>query len=484
MRWLPLLAVAIVGCSGGDPAPLVEYPDPPAPALPAEDDAGKDGAAPADAADDASEPLAGKKLLATNVSLEGVTTDGHLVLFVEDDLAVWPRGASAPVTVAKDYDFGFDSRLVRGRFVGAWLGAAPGATPLVIWSAKAGTETLAPLAFRDAIYARPASDDLAYLAPGASFLKRHVRATTAGAGAGVTVVEDLDSGLTNSACRPTVAYGAAALVVAGCTGGATTPRVATFALDGSGVAKVVLDASAPGLWLDRAGARAVVQTAGASSIRALAGAAAPVPLDTPLRQAGFSADDTKIIYRRADGKIRRANTTAPTSPVDLLDEALAILAMSSDARFVVAATSGDPSRDDSDLVVADATSPAAAPRTLAAEKAALIGLSRSGDRVVYLKGRGLALAGELEVALLPGGAPVRLSEDAMRVAFDGDVVYWQELDAATKTNVLKAARVTAPKTVITIDDGLDPLTAHAVRAGDALFVGSKHGLWEYPALAP
>jgi hypothetical protein len=483
MRLVALLATVIVACSAADPDPLVEYPDPPAAALPIPaEDAGA-AAPPADLTPDAAAPISGKRLLDKNVMLEGRTTDGHLVLFVDDDLAVWPVGAPAPVIVAAAYDFGFDSRLTRGRFVGAWLGESPGATPLVLWSQKGGVETVAPLSFRDAIYPRPSSDEFAYLTPGAGILHRHVRATTAGSGAGTLVVENLDSGVTRPACRPTVTYAGERLVVAGCTARETIPRVATYATDGSGTISIVLEASAPGLWVNRAGTRALVQTSETSQIRALTGSSPPLPLDTPVRQAFFSADDAKVVYLRPDGKVRGASTSAPAAPLDLLDDAVAVLRISNDARYVVAASSGDPSRGESNLLVVDATSPGA-PRTLATEKAALVGLSRSGDRVVYLANRGTLLSGQLEVAVLPDGAPVRLSENAERVVFDGDVVYWQEYVKAKKANVLKAARVTAPEIILSVDEGLDPLTAHAVIAGEKLFVGSKLGLWEYPALAP
>ena len=48
--------------------------------------------------------------------------------------------------------------------------------------------------------------------------------------------------------------------------------------------------------------------------------------------------------------------------------------------------------------------------------------------------------------------------------------------------MLKAAKLSSPSNIITIDEGLDPLTTQVTVVGEKLFVSSKLGLWEYPAL--
>ncbi len=477
-----LVTAAFLGCSSAHDAPVVEYPDAGSPEDGPKGDAAAGPLADADAAAaDGALPVTAKQLLTGSVFIEGVTSDGSLAFDDGKDVKVWPAGAAGPVTVVADYDPGFDSLLIRGRFVAAWLGNATGALPLTLWAKTGGVQTVAPLTYRDSIYPKNAADDFAYTAPAGDILHRNVWATAAGQGAGTKIVASLDMGLTNAQCRPTITWTMAALLVAGCANGATTARVGVYALDGSGLTATVLDASAPGLWPNRARTQALVQTTTSSSIRALAGGSAAVPLDGPVKQALFSADDAKVVFLHNDGKVKRAATTAPAAPVELLGAALSVLAMSPDARFTVVATTGDVAKASSDLVLCDATTPGIT-RTLAAGTAALMGLSASGTHAVWLADRGLGLEGTLYAALLPSGVPQKLSVLASRVTLDGDVVYWQEFDHVAKSNVLKAAHfTTAAASVVQIAQGLDALTAHTVVVGKNLFVASKLGLWQYPA---
>jgi hypothetical protein len=485
MRRAVLAVLMLAGCSGSEGDPLVEYP--PASSDPGTDPAPERGSPtpdpPVDAGRDAPEPIVGKKLLSSNVMLEGATTDGHLVMFEDADLKVWPDGASAPITLQKDFAFGFDSRLVRGPLVATWIGEDVAMPPLSYWTKASGVQTIAGETYRDAVFPRTGAPEFAYLVKGSTALKRNIRVTKPGAGPGTTLVTNLDLGYPNDACRSTMAFVGSELLVAGCPNGGSTPRVAVYPLDGS-APRTLLEGSAPGVWVNNARTRALVQTASASSIRPVSGLGANVALDGPIRQATYSKDDAWVVYRDATGKVKRAKTTAPASPVELASAALTILHVSPDARFIVIATKGDASKASTDVVVLDASAPAAPPRTLADDSAASFGLSSDGTRLVYIAPRALSLAGPLYVVELPSGAPQKVSDGAERVVFAGDIVYFQEFVKASKSNVLKAVRVATPQNVITIDQGLDTLTARAMVVGKRLFVGSKVGLWEYPALTP
>lgn len=474
--------MVVSACSGSND-PVVEYP----PASSDPDSLPSDGGTQPndptkDAGRDAPEPIVGTKLLATPVSLEGNTTDGHLVFFEKADLKVWPEGASAPVQIKADFDTGFDTLLVRGRFVATWTGESVLPGPMTYWSKASGVQSILGETYREGLFPRSASDEFAYLVKGSTSLRRTIRVTKAGVGPGTALVPNLDMGYPNQECASTLSFANADLVVAGCPNGGTTPRVAAYPLDG-GASRTLLDGSAPGLWTDHAKTHALVQTTSASSIRPISGSGASVSLDGPIRQAAFSQDDAKVVYRDANGKVKRASTTAPPSPVELADGVMSILAVSSDARFVVFATSGDVGKGETDLRVVDANAPGA-PRTLAPDKAASFGLSSDGTKLVYIAPRGLGLEGPLYVVTLPGGTPQKLSDAAERVVFANDVIYFQEFDKPSKSNVLKAARISAPASVVTVDQGLDALTARAMVVGTRLFVGSKLGLWEYPALSP
>ena len=223
-----------------------------------------------------------------------------------------------------------------------------------------------------------------------------------------------------------------------------------------------------------------MQTAAASSIRAVSGLGANVALDGPVVQAAFSKDDTKVVYLTAGGALKIAASTAPASPAALATGVLSILATSADARFVAFATKGQPSSDDSDLLVVDTTAPGT-PRSLATDKAIAYGFSADGTKLVYTAPRGLGLSGPLYVVGLPSGIPQKISDEAERVIGSADVVYFQEFVKATKTNTLKAVKLSDLANVITVDQNLDALTAQAMVVGKKLFVGSKLGLWEYPA---
>lgn len=475
----------IAACSGSSGDPLVEYP--PASADPGTDPSAdgsttpgtdEDGGAP-DARSDAPEPIVGKKLLATSVFLEGRTSDGHLVFFDGPDLKVWPDGASAPVTIQKDFEHGYDSMVVRGRFVATWLGENVATPPLAYWAKSSGIVNIPGDSYRDALYPRASADDFAYLTKGSSSLRRNVKVTKAGSGAGTTVVSNLDLGYPNDACRMTITFVGDELLVAGCPNGGSIPKVSVHSLDGT-ASRTLLDSSAPGMWVNSARTKVLVQTASASSIRPLSGLGANVALDGPILQAAFSKDDAKVVYRDTTKKVKRASTTAPASPVELASGALDILDVSSDLRFVVYATKGDPSKSDSDLVVADANTPGTS-KVIAPDKAVSFGISTDGTKLVYLAPRELSLRGPLYVVTLPNGTPQKISDVAERVLFTGDVIYFQELVKATKTSTLKAVKLTDVGKTITIDQNLDSLTAHIQVVGKKLFVASKLGLWEYPA---
>lgn len=483
---LGLFALACVAaCSGANEAPFAEYPplsDPPAASDPV-GDPGRDGGS--SSKDDASapEPAAGKKIADGAIFFEGVTSDGALVYQRDADLMVWPNGAAAPIRLVQDHSSGEDVLVVRGRFVAVWLGDEIGASSSpIVWAKTGGVQSVAPEIEQYGLYPKAAADEFAYVSPGASTFRRDVWVTNAGGGAGTKIVSGLDVGYPRKECGYTIAYAATGLVVAGCPNGTTTPKVAVHALDGSSSSKTILDGSAPGVFFNRARTHAVVQTSAASSIRSLSGIGAPVPLDGPVVQAVFSADDTKVVYLGADKKVKRAAASSPASPVELAPSALAIRAASPDLRFVVVATKGDLSKNRTDLVAIDVTAPSSA-RTLVQQNGVFVGSSKSGAQVVYLDDPGSEYADPpLRVAALPAGAPITLSPASARELVADDVVYWQEFVKDEKWNVLKAAKLSSPSDVVTIDEGLDPLTAQMVVVGKKLFVASKLGLWEYPAL--
>ncbi len=479
---LPIASVA--GCGSSDDEPFVEYPDGGNPADEAGSEASTtDSNAPTDGGSDAPGPIVGTQVLTTPTFIQGATSDGNLVFDDGKDLKVLKGGSLVPTTLVTDFDVGTDSLVVRGHFVAWWLDGATTASPLGLWSKSGGVQTaVAAATYAEAIYAKPGTDDFAYAGPSTNSLHRDLWATTAGLGAGTKVVPGLDTGVIEAGCRYTIAWSPTALVVAGCANGAAAASVTVFATDGSGLVKTLLAGSAPGLWLNRARTHALVQTATASSIRPLTGAATSVAIDGVIRAAAFSSNDAFVVYRGADGVVKRASTTAAGAPLVLMPSAISLYAVSEDARFTLAATTGNIAMNDADIVLADATTPGTI-RTLA-QHAAFVGLSASGTSAVWLQELGLGLEGALYVASLPSGAPHKLSPLAERVEMVGDVVYWQEFDKAAKSNVLKAARVATPSNVITIDHGLDALTAQTLVIGKSLFVASKLGLWGYPALTP
>ena len=480
---LASLAALGAGCGSADDEPFVEYPDGGGAADGAGNESSRDANTPVDGGTEAAGPIVGKQVLTTPTFIQGATSDGNLVFDDGKDLKVLVGGSLVPTTIVTDFHVGDDALAVRGRFVASWLGSVAAKLPLGVWSKASGQAIVAPLTYAEAIYAKPGSDDFAYAAAATSSLRRDLWVATAGLGAGTKVVPGLDSAVIDDACSYTIRWSPTALVVAGCANGAATASVAVYATDGSGIAKTLLSGSAPGMWLNRAGTHALVQTTTTSSIRPLAGAATSVAIDGPVRAAVFSSNDAFVVYRGADGVVKRASTTSASTPLVLVPSAISLYAVSEDARFTLAATTGNLDAFDADVVVADATTPGTV-RTLA-QHAAFIGLSASGKSAVWLQElSGAGLEGALYVASLPSGAPQKLSALAERVATVGDVVYWQEFDKAAKSNVLKAARAATPSNVITIDHGLDALTAQTLVIGKSLFVASKLGLWGYPAVTP
>jgi len=476
-----LVLVASASCSSKADDPVVAYPPGAAPGEGPPPPATASGPAkPSTPSVDS--PRNGQELLDHPVTIEDVTTDGDLVFIDGADLDVLPVKATTPTVVVRDYDSGHDELLVRGRLVGAWVGDDPRPSAITSWTAASGVKVNGPVAARLALYPKAGSETFAYGGSTPSLLSSHLWVTQAGGGGGTRVVTNLDSGLTNEACKPAITWAASELLVAGCPNGTTMPRIALYAVDGSGSSKTILEGSAPGVWVNHARTHALVQTSSAADLRSLSSAPAPLAIDTPVVQAAFSRDDSKLLYRRADGKVRRASTTAPGVPLDL-GTSIGMLGYSPDARFVVYATKRDPSTKRTTLVVVDASAPGA-PVVAAQENAAYFGMTSDGAAVLFQ----IAVDGSSKEPLIvlrtDGGAPVTITADARRVVFDGEVVYWQELDAATKTNVLKAARLSAPGTVMDVDRGLDAFTSTVVRAGDRLYVGSKLGLRMYPAIKP
>lgn len=471
---------AVVGCSTAHEEPLVEYPDVESPTESAPEGGVVDARArDAEPGEDAQPSLGGTPILTGPVFIRGVTSDGTLVFDHGDDLKVLPAGSST-TTVLTDYDPGFDSLLIRGRFVATWPGAPTAAVPLHVWGKVSGNQTISPRTSAFSFYPKSATDDFAYATPGSDALHRDVWVTKAGAGEGRRIVTDLDTGVVANECKATVAWTETSLLVAGCPDRGTTPKVTVYSLDGSGTATTLLDGSAPGVRMNHARTEVLVQTKTASSIRAIGGNTAPKALDGPVVDAFFSGDDALIVYQLSSGSVKRASTKSPVTAVELAPDAREIYAVSSDARFAVVRTGDDKSRN---IVLYDATTPNA-PRTLAAENAAFIGLSASGRHAVWLANCGVGLEGTLYVAALPSGIPQKLSELAARVLLDGDIVYWQAFDASSKSNSLKAVRLARPEEIVSIERGLDALTSQAVVVAESLFVGSKFGLTQYRALIP
>ncbi len=480
--------VALAACSRADEEPLVAYPTSPG----AETD--RDGVAPTPPSSTATplpparppveEPVVGQKLWPEPTWVEGVTSDGHLVASRDRDLVVLPGGATQPEILVKDYDSSYDEVGVRGRVVSIWLGDDVFPSPVTTWTKAGGLVPGGPVAMRGALYAKPASETFAYRGKGTTSFRSTVAVVALGQAEPVTVITNLDDGATQPACRPSFGWAGNDIVVGGCVDGGTAWRVARYATDGSGTKATILDAAVPGMWPNNARTRIIVQSQAGSSIRSLGGVGADVDLDTTLRAALYSADDSKVVYVRSDGKLRRAATTAPVSPIELGAGALALFAISGDARFAVFATKRDTSTTRTDVVVADAQTPAAAPRVLAPEKAIFHGITTDGTAVVYQTTTDAAAMGPLFVAPLAGGAPVQVSAVAQRVVAGGGVVYYQEWDKPTRTMSLRAARVRAPASPIIVEPSVDPLTASVTLAGDTMFVASKLGLVVYPAVKP
>ncbi len=479
-----LLAAA---CASPNEEPLVEYPpgpaegasaDPTNPGGGGEGDPTKPKPTPAAPPD---EPMVGTKLWDGVTWFEGVTTDGHVVMTKDDDLVVLPAGATQPTLLVKDYDSSYDMLVVKGRLATAWLGDDVLPSAITTWSAAGGLKSGGPVAMRGGIYPKPASEAFAFRGKATSATKSTLGFLLPGQTTPTTLLTTLDNGVIEPACRPTIAWANDALLVGGCTDATLTYRVELYATDGSGSKTTILDGAASGVWPNRARSKVVVQTAAASSIRPLNGVGAALPLDTQLRSVVFSADDSKVVYLRADGKVRRAATTAPVAPVDL-GNAIALLGTSPDARFTAYATKRDASSERTDVVLADATNPTG-PKTLAAEKAIFHGFSTNGAALVYQTTPDIGATGPLFVQPTNGSPAVKLSDEAQRVLFDGDVVYFQEFVKASKTNVLKAAKISAP-TPIVVEASVDPLTTQTALAAGKLFVANKVALWSYPALKP
>lgn len=484
-----LLAIsAVVACSKADDPLPPEYPPPsgaPQSELGRSDAQGDQGSPRSPVGDRRTEPAVGRKIATGSISLEGATGDGALVFLQDSDLMVWPAGAAAPLPLVRDYRVGEDSLLIRGRLVAAWLGEDVRPSSPTLWANTRGVRTIAAKVPRGSIYPSPSSDELAYLTPSTSVLRRDVWATNADGGPGARVVSGLDTGLVDKQCRPTITYVTSGLVIAGCPDGSTTPKVTVYALDGSNAARTILEGSAPGVFVNHARTRAVVQTPTTSFIRPLHDLSAPTPLDGTVARAWFSSDDSKLVYLDGDGRVKSASTSYPASPVELLGAAVEILSVSPDARFVLVATKADLSRGRSDIVAIDASARGpTSSRELIAHGGTLIGTSNSGEVAVVLGDPGDGFDRPLSVVPLPSGASHRLASGAQRVVVGHDVVYWQEFVASERSNVLKAARLARPGDVIELDRGLDALTAQPMIVGDRLLVGSKMGLWEYPVLAP
>lgn len=481
-----LALVSIVACSRADEEPFAEYPAPPGGEVDREgvSPAPSTSATPTPTPPPAPEPIVGQTLWTEPTWVEGATTDGHLVATRDRDLVALPAGATQPELLLKDYDSSADEVVVRGRLVSMWLGEDVFPSPVRTWTKTGGLVPSGPVSMRGVLYAKPSSETFAYRGKATSSLRSTVAVVAPGQAQPVTILTSLDNGVVETGCRPAFGWAGNDLVIGGCVDGATSWRVARHATDGSGAKATILDNAVPGMWLNRARTKIVVQSQAGSSIRSLTGVGANVDLDTTLRAALHSDDDSKVVYVRSDGKLRSAATTAPVSPIDLGTGALSLLGISGDARFAVFATKTDDATSRTDIVVADAQAPASPPRMLAAEKAIFHGLTTDGSAAVYQTTSDVTASGPLFVAPLAGGAPVQVSAVAERVVFDGGVVYFQQFDKATRTMSLHAARVKAPASPFVVEPSVDVLTSSVTLAGGRMFVASKLGLVAYPAVKP
>ncbi len=131
----------------------------------------------------------------------------------------------------------------------------------------------------------------------------------------------------------------------------------------------------------------------------------------------------------------------------------------------------------------DTTAAAPKVRVVAEPEVLTFALSSSGTKLFYTRRNDSMSETELYVVALPDGVPEKIGQDPRGVRFAGDVVYFQEFARPTKTATLKAYRASGAG-VVTVAEGLDPLTTRTLVVGSRLLAGSKLGLWEYAAVAP
>lgn len=465
MRGL-LCCAFLVGCSGSASAPLDEYPPlTPSPAPPSSTEP-----PPAPRRDEVPRaPVEGAvKLVDGPVWIEGVTTQGHLVFGHQEALAILPRGQDAPVTIIPFFEGGNDSIAIRGSFVAVWSGGEGSRQELRVWSQGTTAPMVHPASLTTRFFAKPNDNAFAFLST--EHAQGTVWAMRAGQAQPTMMVDELN--LVGTECRIQVAFTANHLLVRRCRGFDEAAKLVTYNVDGAGQLRVVAEGVTGSSWLNRARTRIVAHVGSSASLYDLEGTSPPVAVDTNIVDAEFSRDDSTLVYLRKDGRIWSTNLT--NSPRSVANGALALLAVSPDAKHVAMATKGTPDRLRTDITLIDAAARPPVSRALADKDAAVVGLTER--HLVYLTDKDAARP-SLHVAPLSGGAPELLSDAALHPTVVDDKVIWLEGAGTARTATLKVKSLSKTEPAAVLATGFDIPSSRVEISFGHVFIGTKDGLW-------
>jgi hypothetical protein len=366
--------------------------------------------------------------------LDGVTSDGHALVFefANSDLYAIPLAGGAPVLVANRV-----ARMItRGELVLAWssVGTTSGTGMLVTWSAKAGAKTiatasLAPLArtvpwglLRRPPAAISADGSLVAYVDSVSGNKGDVVVARPD-GTGKRVIFAQYVVQEPALCRPALAFGDGRLLATHC-GSSTTTRELSRIDPATGTVASLAAGNITEVLLDDAGTTmgffdgTIVKTASVAS-------GAPVAIEGNCRFFDLSGDGRTVVYVRDDGVTRRSSTTS-SAPTTIATGLNAIRATNSDASALTVSSNWSSTDELGDLFLLHANTLT----RLGDFAAGHIGsrFTADGSRVLFFDNISRSSrSGTLSMRALAAGPTVRIATDSTKVlALDGAKIAYSE----------------------------------------------------------
>jgi hypothetical protein len=417
-------AIALVSCGGGSAASPATADDGGA----GPGDAGTGGPGPGGgeldgaSGDGGNRAPPGTLLTQGDVTILGVTTDGHVLCTSNDgsstnlevvDVAM--KQATVLVQNLGPDDFG----MVDGKVIAYWTGVTSGVGTLHIWTPASGMKEAGAGSLRG-VFA--ASSDGSRIAYSTNTSDQGLTTITVGNPAlnppSTDAFPNVGQGTQQDPCAPSLGFVGTRLFVSICLNTSTSPSIRTTSATD---VNTTLVTNCDGTWSASAAGDRVFVIAGGNN----QGESRTVPGNTNTNieqstdEGWLTSDGSKTIYRTTANALKSASTTAPVSATLLVQGVSGLLAKSADDKYALVFAhdpdNTNPSVTRTDLQLASIMAAAPLTALLEASTGLPVGFTSTSTHVVYLTDVSASGSpvGDLRARPVSGGAEIVIAQQAV-----------------------------------------------------------------------